>query len=83
MPEIIRDIETNHGRIEKADFIRFAFGAHHFVEIEECDGRVMFRVGQTHHGIQLDATEVGSDLEALIFRLQNELVDTKSYSKVF
>ena len=80
---MIRDIETNHGHMKSAEFIRFGFGAHHFVEIEKSDGRVMFRVGQTHHGIQLDATELGSDLEALILRLQNELIDTKSYPTVF
>ncbi len=80
---MIRNIETNHGQIPSAEFIRFGFGQHHFVEIEEVDGRVMFRVGQTHHGVQLDATEVGSDLEQVIDRLQRELDGTKSYETSF
>ena len=80
---MIRGIETNHGQIESAEFIRFAFGQHHFVEIEQVDGRVMFRLGQTHHGIQLDATEIGGDLEQVVTGLQEQLRNSKTYETEF
>ena len=76
MPEIIRSIETNHGRIEKADFIRFGFGAHHFVEIEECDGRVNTRMQPAASRRTFTATVLRATLQLATTNCYNAPVRT-------
>jgi len=46
--------------------LRVTFGPHHFVEIALVDTAVRFRLGATHHGFEADASQVGSELEAII-----------------
>ena len=64
-PEVERDAE---GIIRS---VRLVFGPHHFVEVLHKDGRIVFSLGSTHHGISADASEVDGELEQLI----NELME--------
>ena len=71
----------NHDRIGEAEIekddrqqirvVRLAFGPHYFVEIERIDGKVIFHLGATHHGIKADATEVDGELERFVEELKS------------
>ena len=68
-PEIQRDAK---GRVQS---VRFAFGAHHFVQDDIEDSRVMFAVGTTHHGVRVEAVDVGSELERMVEELRARYPD--------
>ena len=53
-----------------------------FAEIYPEDGRVMFRLGATHHGICLDASDVDGDLENVIYNLRQSLAGKHEYETV-
>lgn len=59
----IRDIDitrSSEGVIEK---LSVSFGPHYFVHLENTGGTVQFTLGVTHHGMTLDASKVGGELE--------------------
>jgi hypothetical protein len=63
----IRPIDVERGAEGNPHHVRLVFGPHYFVELQEEDsGNVTFVLGATHHGIRVDASEVGGELEALI-----------------
>jgi len=76
------DVETDQGRVDSPKWVRVVFGPHHFVEIYPDDGRVMFRLGATHHGICLDASDVDGDLENVIDNLRQSLAGKHEYETV-
>jgi hypothetical protein len=68
-PEIVRD---GSGRITS---IAFAFGPHHFVQVDIEGGRVHCAIGATHHGIRADAAEVNGEFEQLVDELKRSHPD--------
>lgn len=46
------------------------FGPHFMLRVREEEGKVKFSIVATHHGIEADATEVGGDLDKLIWYLK-------------
>jgi len=47
--------------------ISFVFGPHHFLDVRiNQDGEIKFALGCTHHGFEVDASEIDSELYHLI-----------------
>lgn len=63
-PEVAR---TSKGEISS---VRFAFGPHYFIEVEQQGDRVSCALGCTHHGIKADASEVMGELERFVEELK-------------
>jgi len=64
---ITRDKETGRYR-----HVRLVFGRHHYINLEENEGRVTVEIGATHHGVVFNATNVGGELDRVIDRLRND-----------
>ena len=71
-PDRIGEVEVEKDADGKVRAVRLAFGPHYFVEIEREDGKVMFFVGATHHGIKADASEVNGELERFVEELKKK-----------
>jgi len=70
----IRDVET---RLEKngAGRIAVTFGPHYTVEIESDGNQTSFVLVATHHGVKVDASDVGIGLDELIDHLRQTYPD--------
>ena len=63
----IRTVAVKRDERGKPTHVRLVFGPHYFVELElKSDGRVAFSLGATHHGFQVDASQINGELERLI-----------------
>ena len=69
--ERIEEPEIERGDDGKINAVRFAFGPHYFVQVDIRDGKAMFCVGATHHGIAADASEVDGELEHFVEELKS------------
>jgi len=58
--------------------VRLVFGRHHYINLEEIEGRVTVEIGATHHGVRFDATKVGGELDGVINRLRDEYPGNKT-----
>lgn len=70
MADSIRNVEVERDARGMVQCMRFAFGPHYFVEVDQEDGRVRIAIGATHHGIRVDASEVGGEFERVIDALK-------------
>ena len=59
------------------DRVKIAFGPHYFLEVSNKGGRIQFVLGATHHGIKVDASAVGGELEKMIETLRKEFPKSK------
>ncbi len=56
------------------DRLRVVFGPHFFLEIlAEPSGETRFLLGATHHGVFVDATDVGGELDQIIKNLRSQI----------
>ena len=67
----IRNLKINQDSDGKVLGISFAFGPHHFLEVSSADERVKLKLGATHHGFEIDGTDIGGDLEELIWDIRS------------
>lgn len=67
----IREVETKKNAKGEYQHVRLVFGPHYFVELhQERNGKVTFVLGATHHGFKSDASEVGGELEQIIYEIR-------------
>lgn len=62
-------IDSNESDSPKEN-VKIEFGPHYFVDIMKDKSGVKFVLGATHHGIMLDASTVGGELEHAIEQLR-------------
>ena len=48
------------------------FGPHYFLEVWLEKGQTMFTVGATHHGVKVNASEVGGQLDTVVDELRTK-----------
>ena len=71
----------NADRIELVEHVpgkqvKVFFGPHYFVDVFEKDGKATFVVGATHHGFMADASEVGGELEKIVYEVRDRHPET-------
>jgi hypothetical protein len=62
-------IDSNESENPKEN-VKIEFGPHYFVDIMKDKSGAKFVLGATHHGIMLDASTVGGELERAIGQLR-------------
>ena len=68
--EKIRNLQVEKDNAGNITRVGCYFGMGHFLEVRvNADGKVMFSLGETHHGIEIDASE--QILANLIFELRD------------
>ena len=75
--EKIRNLQVEKDNDGKITRVGCYFGMGHFLEVRvNADGKVMFSLGETHHGIEIDASE--QILANLIFALRDNRCTNES-----
>ena len=64
-------IDSNE-REQPFENVKIEFGPHYFVDIMKDNNGVKFVLGATHHGVMLDASEIGGELERAIEQLRKK-----------
>ncbi|HJP82740.1 MAG TPA: hypothetical protein VJ835_04470 [Fimbriimonadaceae bacterium] len=65
-------IEIEKETIDGYNCVRLVFGPHYAVEVRQKGQTFDLAVVATHHGIRVDASEVGGELEQIINALRQE-----------
>jgi hypothetical protein len=65
-------IKVEKETVDGYSCVRILFGPHYMVEVRQKGETFDFSVLATHHGIRLDASEVGGELEQLIDALRQD-----------
>ncbi len=74
--EGIREAKVTRDAEGAITHVRLVFGPHYFAELDLRDGgRVDFTLGATHHGFRADASEVGGELERIIYEVRESRPD--------
>jgi hypothetical protein len=69
---MIRNLEIKADDKGHIQHLRVVFGPHHFLELTEAEGKVSLALGATHHGFEVDASEVNSELERLVEEIRRQ-----------
>ena len=72
----IRNLDIGETGAAAPEWVRFAFGPHYFIEVINKDGEVKLLIGSTHHGVTLDASKVGGELEDIINEIRRTRPET-------
>lgn len=73
MEEGIRVVDVTKDEKGTIQKVRLVFGPHYFVELHEKEeGGVEFVLGATHHGFHADASQVGGELEKIIYEVREK-----------
>jgi len=64
-------IDSNE-RETPTENVKIEFGPHYFVDIMKDESGIKFVLGATHHGVMLDASAVGGELERAIEQLREK-----------
>jgi hypothetical protein len=68
----IREINIEKDEQGKYQKLQVVFGPHYFVELEtDAAGKVTAYIGATHHGFKADASEVGGELEKIVYEIRD------------
>jgi hypothetical protein len=70
MPKGIRQILTERDDDGSYKEVRIVFGPHYFLELHDEGENLTFVLGATHHGFKAEASEVGGELEKLIYEIR-------------
>ncbi|NMB55101.1 MAG: hypothetical protein GYA15_10415 [Leptolinea sp.] len=76
MEKGIRSVEIIKDESGKTKSVSVIFGPHYFIEIREKEGRTTFILGATHHGFEVDASDVGVGLEEMIYSIREKYPET-------
>ena len=77
----IRNLKINQDNDGKISDISFVFGPHHFLEVSLDKDKVKLKLGATHHGFEINGSDIGGDLDKLIWDIRSnhhdkiELID--------
>jgi hypothetical protein len=70
------DLHSENDALGEIRLVRIRFGPHYGVEVSRNEEGVSFRLVATHHGFEVDASEVDGQLERVIQEVRNEHPDT-------
>ncbi|GAP22805.1 hypothetical protein [Leptolinea tardivitalis] len=76
MRESIRELDVKKDEAGNITSVGIVFGPHYFVEVKQEGSRVKFVLGATHHGFEVDASEIGQGLEEMIYAIREKFPET-------
>ena len=77
MEKGIREVNIQRGADGRYKHVRMVFGPHCYVEVQaRSDGTVSFTLGATHHGFEVDGSEVNGQLETVIHEIRKRFPET-------